>query len=122
MSASRCADSAASSPACRSPKTKATPTPPADAAVTAAAYDSSQLRVLVRGATARDDAMTVRELERAGIAARSCPDVASVVRELARGAGALLLAEECLADVDAPVLLDTLMRQPPWSDLPMMVL
>lgn len=81
-----------------------------------------QLRVLVRGATARDDAMTVRELERAGIAAHPCPDVASVVVELGRGAGALLLAEECLADPDAPHLLESLLRQPPWSDLPLLVL
>lgn len=84
--------------------------------------EAEQLRVLVRGATARDDAMTVRELERAGIAATSCPDVATVVEELARGAGALLLAEECLADAGAPGLLEQVLRQPPWSDLPMLVL
>jgi signal transduction histidine kinase len=90
--------------------------------MTARDPDAGQMRVLVRAATARDDAMTVRELQRAGIEAEACADVATVVRETGLGAGALLLAEECLSDVGAPRLFELLAGQPAWSDLPLMVL
>ena len=82
----------------------------------------TQFRVLVRGATARDDAMTVRELGRAGIAAHACATAADMLAQLPSGAGALLLAEECLLDASATGLLQAVVRQPPWSDLPVMIL
>jgi signal transduction histidine kinase len=84
--------------------------------------DALLYRVLVRGATPRDDAMTVRELERAGIASQACADAGSLLAELDSGAGALLIAEECLADAAAADLLHAVVRQPPWSDLPIMIL
>jgi signal transduction histidine kinase len=82
----------------------------------------SPLRVLVRGATARDDLMTARELGRAGIEAEPCASIARMLQELERGAGALLLAEESLADPHIHELLQAVSRQPPWSDLPIMIL
>ena len=82
----------------------------------------SPLRVLVRGATVRDDLMTARELGRAGIEAQPCATIASMLEELQRGAGALLLAEESLHDPHVHELLATVSRQPPWSDLPIMIL
>ena len=48
----------------------------------------AQYRVLVRGATAKDDAMTVRELGRAGIAAQACATPADMLSQLPAGAGA----------------------------------
>ena len=86
--------------------------------------DASQspLRVLVRGATVRDDLMTARELGRAGIEAQPCASIAKMLEELDRGAGALLLAEESLLDPDIHELLNAVARQPPWSDLPIMIL
>ena len=82
----------------------------------------SPLRVLVRGATARDDLMTTRELGRAGIEAQPCESLAMMLQELGRGAGALLLAEESLLDPDIHELLQDVARQPPWSDLPILIL
>ena len=88
----------------------------------APARDALLYRVLVRGATPKDDAMTVRELERAGIAAQACTDAAGLLAALDSGAGALLIAEECLADAAAADLLQAVVRQAPWSDLPIMIL
>jgi signal transduction histidine kinase len=79
-------------------------------------------RVLVRGATARDDAMTVRELRRAGIDAQSCTDTDELRREVFEGCGAILVAEEILADRATAHLLRAIGGQEPWSDLWLLVL
>jgi len=79
-------------------------------------------RVLVRGATARDDAMTVRELRRAGIDAQSCTDTDELRREVFDGCGAVLVAEEILADRATTHLLRAIGGQEPWSDLWLLVL
>jgi signal transduction histidine kinase/CheY-like chemotaxis protein len=79
-------------------------------------------RVLVRGATARDDAMTMRELRRAGIDALACPDADELRREVFEGCGAVLLAEEALSDRATSHLLRAIATQEPWSDLWLLVL
>jgi signal transduction histidine kinase/CheY-like chemotaxis protein len=81
-----------------------------------------EFRVLVRGATARDDSMTVRELLRAGIDAQACASVDELRREVFRGCGAVLLAEECLPDPATTHLLRAIAGQEPWSDLQLLVL
>jgi len=86
------------------------------------AADALECRVLMRGATAKDALMTRAVLERAGVQVQACSTLAELVDELARGAGALVLAEEALADPAATGLTQTLQRQPPWSDLPVLVL
>jgi signal transduction histidine kinase/CheY-like chemotaxis protein len=83
---------------------------------------TNDLRVLVRGATARDDAMTVRELRRAGIEAQACASVDELRREVFEGCGAVLLAEEMLADRATSHLLRAIAAQEPWSDLLLLVL
>jgi signal transduction histidine kinase/ActR/RegA family two-component response regulator len=84
--------------------------------------ESAPLRVLFRAATARDAQMTTDVLERAGIAAERCDSVADLVTALDQGAGALLLSEEALIESATRDLLDALKRQPPWSDLPLLIL
>jgi signal transduction histidine kinase/CheY-like chemotaxis protein len=79
-------------------------------------------RVLMLCATARDGVMTTAVLERAGIYARSCADIVEAVQEMRRGAGALLLAEEALAWPGVESLTQALSTQPPWSDLPVLLL
>jgi signal transduction histidine kinase len=86
------------------------------------ANTDNDFRVLVRGATARDDAMTVRELHRAGIEARACASVDELRREVFEGCGAVLLAEEMLADRATSHLLRSIAAQEPWSDLWLLVL
>ncbi|KQP18746.1 ATP-binding protein [Pseudorhodoferax sp. Leaf265] len=86
------------------------------------AAEALERRVLMRAATARDALMTRAVLERAGVPVLNCTTLAALADELARGAGALVLAEEALADPAATGLTQALQRQPPWSDLPVLVL
>ena len=82
----------------------------------------NEFRVLVRGATARDDAMTVRELRRAGIDAQACTSTDELRREIFAGCGAVLLAEEMLAESASSHMLRGIAGQEPWSDLWLLVL
>jgi signal transduction histidine kinase/CheY-like chemotaxis protein len=76
---------------------------------------------LVLPPTPRDGAMTCQLLAKVGIAADTVQTMGAVVRELNRGVGVLLLPEEAIADGEAD-LLRVLGEQPPWSDLPILVL
>jgi signal transduction histidine kinase/ActR/RegA family two-component response regulator len=60
-------------------------------------------------------------LAKAGIAADTVPSMSAVVRELKRGAGVVLLPEEAIAGGEVE-LLRMLAEQPPWSDLPILVM
>jgi signal transduction histidine kinase len=90
--------------------------------VTQAAPGDSEGRVLLKSGTGRDTAMTLAVLERAGIPGFACDTLEQLVAELARGAGALMVVEEVLADAAALQLVRALEDQPPWSDVPVMVL
>jgi signal transduction histidine kinase len=79
-------------------------------------------RVLVRGATSRDDAMTLRELQRAGIEAMVCSSAEQLRQEVERGCGAVLLAEEWLPLAATSQLLRMIASQDAWSDLWLLVL
>ena len=79
-------------------------------------------RILVLVTTAKDASLTVEILRQAGIACRVCGDVDTIVRELQAGAGGTLVAEECISDERAGNLIALIRRQPPWSDLPILLL
>jgi signal transduction histidine kinase/ActR/RegA family two-component response regulator len=83
---------------------------------------SIEYRVLLRTATAKDAIMTSAVLRRAGLLPEVCNDLRTAVREIASGAGALLLAEEVLDGDGAVELSQWLAQQPDWSDLPVLVL
>jgi signal transduction histidine kinase/ActR/RegA family two-component response regulator len=82
----------------------------------------SPLRVLLRAATARDAEMASAVLARAGIVTDNCPNLREVIAQMRQGAGALLIAEEALAEPNAGELVQALSAQPAWSDLPLLVL
>lgn len=84
--------------------------------------DALERRILVRAATGKDALMAHAVLERGGMQAQACATVSDLVAEMARGAGALVLAEEALAGPAAAELMQALQQQPPWSDLPVLVL
>jgi len=90
--------------------------------VTEVALAPEQLRVLLMTATAKDARMGSDVLARAGIASHACADMADLVAELRMGVGALLLAEEVLADPGTEDLVEMLTMQPPWSDVQVLVL
>ena len=61
-------------------------------------------------------------LARAQINTHSCANLGDLVRELQQGAGAVMLAEEVLADPAAAALNEVLASQAPWSDVPVLIL
>ena len=81
-----------------------------------------ELRVLLMTPTGEDGAIATDILARVGIVAHPCCDMAALVHELDGGAGAVLLSEEAVGDMVPSGLAGFLKMQPPWSDLPLLVL
>ena len=81
---------------------------------------TADLRVLLLAPTQRDAQAIASVCAPEGIETVPCASIAHVCAILDEGAGALVLAEESLADPDA--LLAGLARQPVWSDLPIIIL
>lgn len=79
-------------------------------------------RVLILAPTGRDGPLTQQLLQRAGCRAEVCPDMACLCRELPRGVGAMVVAEEALIHPGAGCLIQALQDDPPWSDPPLIVL
>jgi two-component system, sensor histidine kinase len=80
-------------------------------------------RILLLLSTQRDAALTQELLDRNGIPSHVCVGVAMLRDEMERGAGALLLSEECLTrDGAHDGLMRALQQQPRWSDLPVLIM
>src|SRR4051812_48590261 len=83
--------------------------------------DGSVGPVLILAPIGRDAEVARAILANAGIAAEICPDLAGLVQRLDASAGAIL-AEEALLRGDRRALAEWIERQPPWSDLPFILL
>ena len=79
-------------------------------------------RVLLLTPTGRDADLTGRFLSAAGIPVEVCAGMEELCGKCRDGAGAALIAEEALTPENRRRLLDTLDRQPAWSDFPLVVL
>jgi signal transduction histidine kinase len=79
-------------------------------------------RMLILAPTGKDAALLRTSLEDAGVQAVVAEAIEDLVARIDEGAGAVLLAEEALADGGAQRLGAVLRRQPPWSDLPILLL
>ena len=77
--------------------------------------------ILVLAPHGRDAAVICRVLDQAALRACACADLAVVHHKLP-DASAVVLTEEALAGPALPSVLDWVARQPPWSDLPFIVL
>lgn len=80
-----------------------------------------QNRVLILAPIGRDAELTTGVLGAAGIASKTCTTITDLMRELENGAGAVLTVEEALGVALQP-LAGFIERQPPWSDIPILVL
>jgi DNA-binding NtrC family response regulator len=83
---------------------------------------SDELRILVLAPTSNDARLTGQFLEKAGLCATICTDLADLSECLRAGCGALLLAEEALASEALGRLVAELEGQPSWSDLPFILI
>ena len=79
-------------------------------------------RALVVAPLGRDATIATGMLREAGIAAEACPDLTLLVGELARGAGVVIVTEEAVRTADLKDLAGWVGSQPPWSDLPFVLL
>jgi signal transduction histidine kinase len=82
----------------------------------------NEWRVLVVTPTGRDAELMCEFLAGHGLEPVACPTIPRAVTELAEGAGALLLADEACRDGQVAPLLAAISQQPPWSDLPVLLL
>jgi signal transduction histidine kinase len=85
-------------------------------------YSEIENRVLVVPPTVKDGHVTQELLSKSGLNSHCCRNLSEVCTELSAGAGALLLTEEAVTSHDIQALLDVLQHQPPWSDLPIILL
>jgi PAS domain-containing protein len=79
-------------------------------------------RILIHAPTNKDSALARKLLAEKGIACFSCNSVASLAMEIERGVGAVMLAEEAFVRDNLQPLLEIIGRQPPWSDLPVILI
>lgn len=79
-------------------------------------------RVLVLVPTAADEALSRTILMQAGLTCHVCHDLGCLCQELGEGADAVLMTEDVLAGDPPDCLFEVLRRQPPWSDLPVLLL
>ena len=81
-----------------------------------------ETRVLLATATARDGEVTRSLLAAEGLDCTICENLYQLVAELGSGVGAILLTEDAFAAEGLDELLARLAMQPPWSDIPVVVL
>ena len=79
-------------------------------------------RVIIIAPVGQDAPAMAALLDAQGFETQICDGSAEYSREIINGAGALLLTEEALEPAQASLLLDALKAQPPWSELPLIIL
>ena len=79
-------------------------------------------RILVFVASLHDARLATRVLASAGVESAGCHSLPELLAQLGQGAGALLISEECLPQSTLAALAAHVARQPPWSDLPVLVM
>jgi len=84
--------------------------------------DRTSRRLLIVAPYGRDADLISTHLDGAGLPCRVCNGFEELCREIAQGVGALLITEEALQPEETPRLAYTLDQQPPWSDIPMIIL
>ncbi|WP_158929981.1 ATP-binding protein [Acidisphaera sp. S103] len=84
--------------------------------------DTIESRILILAPIGRDAPAIGEVLKRVGLDSLVCCHVAALVAALDDGAGAVLVAEEALVGREAQDLQSWVVSQPPWSDMPFIVL
>ena len=79
-------------------------------------------RVLVFAPIGRDGPASVELFRSSNLEATICQSLAELVSEMTVGAGVVFLAEEGIFGKDTTTLAEWIDRQPPWSDLPFIIL
>ncbi|MEY2539517.1 MAG: hypothetical protein QOG67_3257 [Verrucomicrobiota bacterium] len=84
--------------------------------------DDSKATVVVLAPKGKDAEMACRAVEEAGIQCHVSKSLSELAARLDNEVDALLLAEEALEPTELLLLVDALGRQPPWSDVPVIMM
>jgi signal transduction histidine kinase/CheY-like chemotaxis protein len=87
-----------------------------------AAADIANASILILAPIGRDAVASADLLKRAGMHAEICKDLDQLAARIDATAAAVLLAEEAVFGQALEVLSEQVAKQPPWSDLPFVVL
>lgn len=79
-------------------------------------------RVIILSPTGKDASLIHHTLAQAGIGSVTCSHLEHVCGHLDTGAGALIVSEEAISQAQHNLLSDWLRHQPPWSDMPILIL
>ena len=79
-------------------------------------------RIIIIAPVGQDAAAMATLLDSQGFETQICNGSAEYSREMIDSSGALLLTEEALESAQGSLLLDVLKAQPPWSELPLIIL
>lgn len=82
---------------------------------------TNENKVYILAPTGRDASLVCSILERTGIEAEVCGKVDDLLKTVAEGAGAVLVAEEALTEPVITSLVKALEQQHVWSDLPVII-
>jgi signal transduction histidine kinase len=80
------------------------------------------VRVLVAATTRRDGQVTSALLDQAGVFCEPFHDVGRLAAEIQKGVGAVMLTDAALVAPGIQAVLDALAAQPPWSEIPVILL
>lgn len=84
--------------------------------------ESDRLRVLMLTPVGRDSELMAEAFFKNGITSLACQNVEALAQEIQNGAGIIVIAEEALTAKSLPFLSNALQSQPPWSDMPSILL
>ncbi|HEX4682634.1 MAG TPA: ATP-binding protein [Gemmatimonadaceae bacterium] len=79
------------------------------------------MRVALLTPTGRDGAIATHVLASRGLTAVACADISALCAAIGAGVGAVVIAEEALRPAATAALLEALESQPPWSDVPIVI-
>jgi signal transduction histidine kinase len=79
-------------------------------------------RILIFAPTGRDASLTANFLRRLGSSIHICDDMLQVCEQAGKGCDLILLAEETLNENSVKLLVQTLLEQEPWSDIPITII
>jgi len=83
--------------------------------------DALDRRILIFAPVGKDAPLTLEVLRRTDLEGYVCESAHGLCLEFASGAAVVLLTEEALEDRGIDEFMDLLRRQPPWSDIPVLL-
>jgi PAS domain S-box-containing protein len=79
-------------------------------------------RAIILAPRGRDGQIAAMILKEAGYPAEACDSLPALCAELEKGVGLAIIADEAIHEADLRPLVAFLLQQPPWSDLPIILL